>query len=184
MSLFKKIFHYTVQFLIGILLALVLFLSFDLGYIVFENSLPVSTIFTSQVSVPDFVSGTDTLVVYNRTIYQTFTGNFSVELKNTNNLTECYGFGENILYEKNEQIDPKKFTLSYYIAAPESCIMNLDPGQYYLITNYTIRLDNFPPKQLTTHSNIFNVLAKGSTPSYLKNDQTVGSVPESNSENG
>lgn len=152
------------QLFAGLVVAMVLFSFGQWALWLYRSNLPVSNIFTASVAVPDFYSGDNPLVTYDREIKESFLGDFTVEVKGiTTNTSECTGGLPGVAYDKGELTDPKITTLRWYVVPHTGkgpCLENLKPGQYYLETNYTIRVRDWPERYLRTTSNVFNVLGK------------------------
>lgn len=143
-------------FLAGILLAFVLFGSFRsaMDYYYLHSSL--DPIFKASVSVPNFKRGENMDVLYQRIIGVEFNGDFSVEVKRlSDNATVCKGSGTNITYTPGEGMSDSSF--NWYVGS--DCASKLQPGEYYLETNYRIRVEGKPVRFLKTISNIFSVYA-------------------------
>lgn len=141
------------------LMGLTLAISIFLGYTAYQRqaylATPITEIFIADVIVPDFKTGENPQVVYDRKIEQTFLGGFTVEVKEASTgKTVCSGGSTNLLYEKDEQL-PTNTSLTWYISDP--CSLKLEPGQYYLDTNYVIQIEGFPNRYYTTKSNVFTV---------------------------
>ncbi len=131
----------------------------------FKALAPVGQWFeVSNISIPDFILGEDPLVVYDRTIRRPFNGTWSSEIKPLNGASDllptvCTGSGI-AHYEAGEQLDPSVVTFSW-LTGTKGCPTK--PGRYMGIFNYEVRPDNgYPQKTLTTFTNIFTVLPKGS----------------------
>lgn len=143
------------EFIIGLGLASALWVGW-LAYDRWDKArYPVENIFAASVAVPDFTIGTDPLVIYDREIKKSFIGGFTVEIKNLQQVSVCYGITSGLKYDKGEQLDPTVTTLSWYVYA--ECAKHLKVGQYYIETTYTIDAADLPRKYLTTTSNIFTV---------------------------
>lgn len=140
---------------VGLILALVAYLTFNaVEEQIYINS-PISSILTSELIVPDFYVGEIPNVQYYRNIKKEFIGNFSVEIKNAENaITQCHGEGNNIRYSLGEE-HREPITLDWYVN--KECSSDLSIGQYFVETNYTIRIESLPDRFLKTVSNIFSV---------------------------
>lgn len=152
------------QLFAGLFVAAAVFMAGQGLLWVYRTMVPISTVFTASVAVPDFIRGDDPLTVYDRDIKTDFLGNFTVEVKGvTEGASYCVGGLEGVTYGAGEVSDPKITTLSWYVGpirtGGAACLTNLAPGQYYLETNYTIHVDNWPQRTLRTESNVFSVLA-------------------------
>lgn len=155
----SKFLHIGSQWLIGVLLAAVLVLTFDICKEYYLNSLPISNTIITQLIVPDYPEGQNPLIVYNRTINESFIGDFSVEVKSvTSHYTVCFGGANGVKYDVGEKIDTTKYTLSYYVYGRDDCAKRLPVGQYYIQTTWTVHRDGLEARHFTTVSNIFNVL--------------------------
>ncbi len=120
---------------------------------------PITDIFSADVYVPDMVAGDNPLLIYNRIISEPFIGDFTVEVKDELSYTECVGFGNNIAYDPEDKIDPKKTTFKWFLdnQKPVDCYKKLSIGSHYMIVNYTIKNEGYPDRYYTTKSNIFKV---------------------------
>lgn len=118
---------------------------------------PVTQIFEAEVYVPDFKIGDDPLVVYNNQKHEDFIGDYRAEIYRADGtkFAECKGFEYNIPYETDDEIDPSKTTLSWYMN--EDCSSHLKDGKHYLATYYTIKQEGRPVRYYKTISNIFTV---------------------------
>jgi len=144
---------------LGLLLAAVAWLSYISAVHEYRKNIPVSSIFTAAVQVPNFPAGENPHVIYNRVIYQDFIGSFSVEVKRIkDSATLCIGSISGLKYSVDESFDEELATLDWYIG--KKCSANLKPGNYFLETTYTINVSevDYPRKYLTTTSNIFSVI--------------------------
>lgn len=122
-------------------------------------TMPVTHIFQADVFVPDFIVGEDPLITYESTKFQTFSGDFDVEIKNSNGMPICRGQGRNITYTPDDTV-PSDATLSWFMwnqHPPDCAVERLHPGRYFLDVTYTIRVEGYPIRYYRIKSNVFNV---------------------------
>ena len=152
------LFHTLSYVVMGIILAVIAYMGFLQVDTLFYMKQPISNIFISSVIVPDFKKGTNPEIQYNRTINTSFLGDFSAELKSVDDgVTICSGEGHGIKYEAGEPIRKSDTEFDWYIGNFCSKSDLLQPGQYYLETTYTIKVEGYPDRFLTTRSNVFTV---------------------------
>lgn len=147
--------HYVVM---GVILAIVAYMSYlQIDSLMYMKQ-PISNIFMSSVIVPDFDVGENPEVQYNRNINTSFLGDFSVELKKVDDgTTICYGEGHGIKYTQGEPLRKEDTDFDWYIGNHCSNNPLLTAGQYYLETTYTIHIEGYPDRFLTIRSNVFTV---------------------------
>lgn len=175
--MFKRILNLVYEILIGFTVALVLFLTFSFAWIYYQDSLPISTVFIAKLEIPDTNKGIDIPIVHDRTVYQSFVADYSVEVKTAiDSKTVCFANGYGIKYDVGEPT-PKR-TLFQYTGG--NCVAGLDPGQYYVQTTWSIHLLGHRNRYLTITSNIFNILPPNSaTPTTPPSQQLLNGVQKS-----
>ena len=120
-----------------------------------------------NIYVADFEEGnTKAPVVYDREIRRPFTGSWVAEVHPVSRQeTLCAGQGT-ARYEPSDQLPETGVSLDWYLQA--ECI--LPPGQYIIKTYWTLKPANYPEKEVTLTSNVFNVYPKGAQP-YVTQQQ-------------
>lgn len=120
---------------------------------------PATDFFTvREINIPDFVQGTDPVMVYDRTIKRDFIGTFVVEIHRaekganyavcSNSATRTYKAGEKA---------PETVTLDWFV--DRKC--GLMPGQYVAETAWKIEAEGYPDKEYSAISNVFRVIPEG-----------------------
>lgn len=127
---------------------------------------PVTQIFESNVSVPDYEQGEDPQVRYLSYKKEVFTASFKTEVRDEDGVTICRGESyKPYVYEPDDKI-PKNASLNWYIEKDpktdegSTCANELKPGSYYIKTRYEISQTGRPERHLTTTSNLFEVKEK------------------------
>ena len=144
------------QFVAGMSLVLLMWISMGYGIDQYRRHVPASEFFVASVMVPDFNIIENPLIIYNRTIKADFIGSYHVEVKGIDGTTVCRGGDDGIRYAVFEELMVKNATFDWYIG--EECRPSMESGQYFLETTYTINLDGYPTKYMTTISNIFEII--------------------------
>lgn len=144
-------------FVMGLIILAMTLIGVNSANQIYRDYVPVATVFEASVQVPNFKPGENPLVVYARTVKQDFIGSFHVELKDVEKGESiCSGGATNLVYSKDDYLDPKKVTFDWYIGA--DCSSKVQFGhQYILETTWTVRVENWPTKYLTRRSNIFQI---------------------------
>ena len=126
-----------------------------------------------NVSVPDFIAGSDPPVNYDRVIKKEFFGRWSVEVHGTTQSTNyaiCTGSGQNH-YEPTETLPDTGVSMSWFMGVDGWKKCSLKEGQYVLEITYLITPQGYPEKLYTATSNIFRVAPEGSQ-LYVTPEQT------------
>lgn len=110
----------------------------------------------NEVYVPDFQTGGDPTLIYDRTVLEEFDGFWIVEVQRQTAsglwTTVCSGSGVNS-YSPSEIIENNTVTWSWYVGT--RCVV--PEGSYRLRTTYTLARSGWPPKRVFNLSNEFNV---------------------------
>jgi len=133
-----------------------------------KEAAPATDFFVvNTLSIPDFVEGTDPVMVYDRTIKKDFLGTFMVEIRATTataNYTVCSNSGSRS-YTVGKKL-PETITLKWFV--DRDC--GLLAGQYVAETTWKIEAQGYPMKEYSAVSNVFRVIPKGGQ-LYIKPEQ-------------
>lgn len=123
-----------------------------------------------NVYVGDFEEGnTKPPVIYDREIRRPFIGDWVVEVHPVGRQENvCPNSSGRSHYDSNDELPAAGVTLEWYLGKP--CL--IPPGQYVMVTYWTIRAPNYPDKVLTVSSNVFTVFPKGAQ-LYLTPEQST-----------
>lgn len=123
----------------------------------------IKDVFSTHVTVSDFLVGQDPDVIYEKHIKEDFVGDFTVEIRSLDDdLSRCIYGDVSISYDVEKDGSVLVRPLSWYLGYPkpgekEYCFQNLEPGQYYLVTTYTLRQKDRPVRTPVFISNIFKI---------------------------
>lgn len=124
-----------------------------------KKSVPATDFFTvREINIPDFVEGSDPVVVYDRTIKRDFIGTFIVEIhkaETSANYAVCSNSAARN-YKAGEK-PPPTVTLKWFV--DRDC--GLSAGQYVAETTWKIEAEGYPAKEYSATSNVFRVLPEG-----------------------
>lgn len=138
-------------------MAILLYVGYVFGTYQYELHKPVEWIFEAHLIVPDFKSGENPAIDYERTIWEDFRASPLVEIKNASDgTTECRTDDPvEYSYERGEKMKAKNKNLQWYTQA--SCLALMPPGEYYVETNYILKRTNLPDRSYTVRSNVFKI---------------------------
>lgn len=146
----------------GVTLALVVFLAGSEAHRIYSlmalQTVPAAQFFEPvQLNVPDFQSGEDPIIFYDRIIHQEFTADWVVEVQNIQSdgtpVAVCTGTGHNI-YQPEKGLPEAGSTLEWFVGAP--CYTS--PGSYRLVANWIIdRPETVGNVSTRLVSNVFQV---------------------------
>lgn len=117
-----------------------------------------SWLMVNEIFVPDFLSGQDVVLIYDRNILEPFEGFMIAEVQSQSStglwLTMCSGSTVRDFFP-GEVIENNTVSWSWFIG--NAC--EVDPGQYRLRVTYTMTRPGWPAKRIFVLSNRFNVRA-------------------------
>lgn len=118
---------------------------------------PNAWIAISEIFVPDFKTGEDPLIIYDRTIRQDFPGMWVVEIQREQPgalfSPACVGSGVTD-YRTDVVLPDRRVSLSWFMGR-DDCY--LPPGRYRIRATWTIQLPEWPEKKTTYTSALFTV---------------------------
>lgn len=107
--------------------------------------------------VPDHPQGANPVLLYDRTIRESFTGLWVVEVQrrepNGSFSNECSGSGVSE-YEPRDVLPDNGVTWEWFLG--RKCAV--EPGTYRLMAVYDMRKDGYPMKRYKATSNVFEVI--------------------------
>lgn len=120
----------------------------------YENFIPSILVYEATLLVPDFKTGEDTIIQYNREINANFIAQYYVEVKNAlTGENVCEGSGS-ASYTIEDVLTPP-ILFSWYVNS--DCVTKIPEGQYFVEAVHIIEQEHENSIHVTTISNIFNV---------------------------
>lgn len=156
----RKLKYRVAEIFVALGIVAILFPLIDRVKLMQRYNVPASAwLSVNSIYVPDFVSGTNPMMTYDRRIIEEFQGFWVVEVQQHDGATgafvlRCSGSGVND-YEPGDYIPENVVTWSWFIGKP---CTELPPGDYRLRTSWILKRPAWPEKQVVAYSNMFKVL--------------------------
>lgn len=162
LSKIPRFFAIILEWAIGILLAVIILLGYNIVDQQIKNTQPLDSIVTfAGLQVPDYEQGQESsvIVAHDRIVRKTFVGDVGVELKSSvTSDTICYSGGI-VTFTKGSTAVRR--TILDYMQDEKECVTSLPPGQYYLLESVKINVEGGTTRFVTFSSNPFKVYPPG-----------------------
>lgn len=123
-----------------------------------RNDAPASDYFiVSQIGIPNFTVGENPLVLYDRTVLQDFTAEFTAEIQDASTLQAVCTSTKTVNYSPDKDLPEGGPTLSWLMYREPLPDCNPPVGTYRVHICWTIDRVEAVPVRMCEHSNTFSV---------------------------